>query len=216
MHRAIIVWDLPTRIFHWSLVLLVAMSYTTAKLNLMHCHAVTGEAALSLIIFRFLWGACGSETARFRNFLTGPKRVISHLRRLFQSSPQPLLGHTPSGGWAVLMMLTLLLCSTLSGLVINNDVARVGPLTPRLSALVANAAAPFHALLFDALAAMMTLHVIAVVTYAVLKKQDLVTPMISGRKWVPPCTPPRLAPIALALVFVVLSIVAAALLSFFV
>jgi cytochrome b len=216
MHRAIIVWDLPTRVFHWSLVLLVAMSYTTAKLNLMHYHAVIGEATLSLIIFRLLWGAYGSETARFRSFLTGPKRVIFHLRRLFQFSSQPLLGHTSAGGWAVLMMLMLLLCSTLSGLFINNDVVRVGPLTPRFSALIANAAAPFHALLFDALAAMVTLHVIAVVAYAVVKKQDLVTPMISGRKLVPPCTPPRLAPIALALVSMVLSIVAAALLSFFV
>ena len=216
MHRAIIIWDLPTRIFHWSLVLLLTMSYTTAKLNLMRFHVLVGEAELSLIIFRLLWGTCGSETARFRSFLTGPKHVIAHLRQLFRFNPQPPLGHTPTGGWAVVMMLTLLLCSTISGLLINNDVVRVGPLTPSISALIANAAAPFHALLFDALLAMVTLHVIAVATYAMVKKQNLLTPMITGRKIVSHCASPRLAPIALALVIMVCSIIAAALLSLYV
>ncbi len=127
--RGVIVWDLPTRAFHWLTVALVAAAYATWRLNWMDWHAWCGDALLALLLFRLVWGFVGSDTARFARFLASPRAAAHHIARLFTREPDTQVGHNPAGGWMVLLLLALLLGQTLTGIVDNNDVADAGPLT---------------------------------------------------------------------------------------
>ena len=193
-------WDLPTRLFHWLLVALVAGAYLTERLNWMGWHVRIGESILALVTFRLLWGLAGSETARFRSFLASPAAALRHLRRMVRHEPDSQVGHNPAGGWMVLLLLALLLAEALTGIYINNDIANQGPLTDWVPASVANGIMDLHSLLWDALLAAVALHVAAIVFYAV-RGDNLLWPMLTGRKRLAPGIPaPRRAPVWLALV----------------
>jgi cytochrome b len=107
--RSVPVWDVPTRLFHWLVVVLVPAAYATWKLNWMDWHVRIGETLLALVLFRLLWGCFGSETARVHNFLTSPAAAWRHLRHVFRREADQQVGHNPTGGWRVLLLLALLL-----------------------------------------------------------------------------------------------------------
>jgi cytochrome b len=214
--RTVLVWDLYTRLFHWLIVALVPAAYATWRLNWMDWHVLIGNALLTLLLFRLIWGFVGSETARFARLLASPRCAARHLARLFHREPDEQIGHNPAGGWMVLVLLALLFGETLTGIVVNNDVADEGPLTGIMPAKLANLLTDLHAVLWEALLAAMALHVTAIVIYAVAKGHNLLHPMLTGRKWLPDrSAPPRLASFALALLVLACSATAAALLANF-
>ena len=140
----ILVWDAPTRLFHWLIVALVAAAYVTQKLNWMDWHAMAGDGVLVLLLFRLAWGACGGETARFAGFLASPRATIAYLKHVSRREPDVQIGHNPAGGWMVLALLGLLLGETLTGLYALNDIAQAGPLTELTPAHVANLIDALH------------------------------------------------------------------------
>jgi cytochrome b len=212
--RVVVVWDLPTRAFHWLTVALVAAAYATWRCNWMDWHARVGEALLGLLLFRLAWGVVGSDTARFARFLASPAAAGRHLARLFQREPDDEIGHNPAGGWMVLLLLALLLGQALTGIVVNNDVANAGPFTDIMPATVANVVTDLHGLLSDALLAAVALHVVAIALYAAAKGHNLLRPMLTGRKFLPgDRAPPRLASAARAILALAGSAAAAALLA---
>jgi cytochrome b len=212
--RPVLVWDLPTRLFHWLMVVLVVAAYVTVRLNWIDLHVRLGETLLVLVLFRLLWGCFGSETARFRSFLASPAAALRHLRHMFRREPDLEVGHNPAGGWMVLLLLVLLLGETLSGLFVLNDVADVGPLTERVPAPVANAIAELHASLWAALLVAVALHVLAIALYAAAKGHNLLRPMLTGRKLLPgDIRAPQLAPAGLALLLLLVAAVAVVLLA---
>jgi len=157
-------------------------------------HVRAGEAVLTLVVFRVLWGFFGSTTARFAGFVASPRAAVAHLARMLRREPDRQIGHNPAGGWMVLFLLALLSVETLSGIYINNDIADEGPLTELIPAPVANAINAIHWIFWDALLAAIALHVAAIFIYATAKGQNLVTPMITGWKVLPGNVPqPRLA-----------------------
>ncbi|HLH50048.1 MAG TPA: cytochrome b/b6 domain-containing protein [Roseiarcus sp.] len=183
--RLVPVWDLPTRLFHWLAVGLIAAAYATWRLDWMVWHARAGYALLALLLFRLLWGCFGGETARFRSFVAPPKAALRYLRRALRGAPERHIGHNPAGGWMVLLLLALMLGQALTGLYVDNDIADEGPLTEFVPAAVANAIAALHDdFLWDALLAAAALHVLAVAAYAA-KGRNLVAPMITGRARAP-------------------------------
>jgi cytochrome b len=183
--RIVIVWDAPIRVFHWLIVALVAAAYATWRLNWMVWHGWVGEAVLTLLMFRLLWGFFGGETARFSRFLTSPRTAFEHLKYALRREPDHQMGHNPAGGWMVLLLLGLLLAETLTGLYVANDIADEGPLTEIVPAWAANAIASSHAILWDALLAAIVLHVLAIAGFAAIKGQNLLRPMITGTKVFP-------------------------------
>ncbi|OAJ54779.1 hydrogenase [Paraburkholderia ginsengiterrae] len=206
VNRRVLVWDAPTRLFHWLLVVLVAVAYTTLKLNWIDWHVRSGEAVLVLLLFRLLWGCFGSETARFRSFVTSPVSALRHLPHLFRREPDVQVGHNAAGGWMVLLLLTLLLLETLSGLYVNNEVADNGPLSEWVPAWFANAISTLHAVVWNLLLAAVALHVLVIALYAVVKGHDLVRPMLNGYKALPASvSAPRQAPAWLALLLLMIS-----------
>jgi cytochrome b len=194
MRRLVTVWDLPTRLFHWLVVALVAAAYATWRLNWMEWHAWVGDALLALVLWRLIWGIFGSETARFSRFLAPPRAVLHHLAAIRHREPDRQGGHNPAGGWMVVLLLALLLGQTLTGIYVDNDVADVGPLTELTPAPIADLITALHAWLWDALLAAVALHLLAVLVYVVIKRHNLVLPMVTGRKRLPESVPaPRLA-----------------------
>ena len=198
--RKVLVWDAPTRLFHWLSVVLVAACYITFRLSWTKWHVLTGEALLALVVFRLLWGVFGSDTSRFSRFLVSPMAGIRHLSHLHHREPDTQIGHNAAGGWMVLVLILLLLGLTLTGVYVNNDIADQGPFTELAPAPVANLINKLHRILWDALLAAIVLHVLAVLTYAVVKRHNLLWPMLTGRKRLPPEFPgPRMASITRAL-----------------
>jgi cytochrome b len=183
--RRVRVWDLPTRVFHWLAVLLVALAWVSQHMNWMDLHVRAGETLLALVLFRLLWGIAGSETARFTRFVASPAAAWRHLRHLGRREPDVQVGHNAAGGWMVLFLLALLLVETLSGLYDNNDIADEGPLSQFVPAAVANAIAAIHAYGWDVLVAAVVLHVCAIAVYALVKGHNLLGPMVTGTKRLP-------------------------------
>lgn len=194
MDRKVRVWDVPTRLFHWLTAVLVLAAYVTLQLDWMTWHVWIGDAVLVLVVFRLLWGFFGSDTTRFAQFVSWPRAALAHLAHTFRREPDRQVGHNPAGGLMVLVLIALLLGETLSGLYVNSNVANEGPLTEFVPARVANVVTALHWIFWDALLVAVALHVIAIVTYATAKGQNLLTPMITGSKSLPSdVTPPRMA-----------------------
>jgi len=203
------VWDTPTRLFHWCLVLLFVTAYASSQLDWWQLHLLAGYAVLVLLFFRLVWGFIGSETSRFANFLVSPLAGLRHLKHFRYLEPDTQIGHNAAGGWMVLILLGVLGLQVGTGLFSNHHGTVNGPLTKYVGHATSNLLADVHSLLFDLLMAAVILHVVTVVAYFVVKKQDLVRPMITGKKRLPAATrAPRLANPLLAAVVLLATIAA--------
>ena len=214
------VWDLPIRLFHWVIVALVALSYLSISMadgpqgGWMLAHFVCGYLMAALLLFRLVWGIVGSETARFRRFLGSPLAGLRHLRDFGRRDPDDQVGHNEAGGWMVLLMLALLAAQTGTGLFTNVDGRREAPLAKYVGEAASGQLTSIHAALFNVLLALIALHVAAIVAYAIVKRHDLVRPMVSGKKRLPATTrAPRMASSLLALLVLIVAAVAVALLA---
>lgn len=195
------VWDAPTRLFHWALVLLVAGAYATIQLGWIDWHFRFGYAILALLLFRLAWGVVGSDTARFTRFLHNPLSALAHLRHFSRREPDTEIGHNAAGGWMVVLMLALLLFQAGSGLFSNDQTFSEGPLAKLVSGAWSDRISGWHVFNFNLVLGLIGLHVLAVIGYAVVKRHDLVRPMVTGMKRLPATlAAPRIAPIGLAAV----------------
>jgi len=183
--RVILVWDSPTRLFHWATVALIVVAYVAYLLGWMDWHARAGDAVLTLVVFRLLWGFFGSDTSRFSRFVAAPRAAFAHLRRLFFREPDRQVGHNAAGGWMVLLLLALIFGEALSGVYVQNEVANQGPLSDITPARIANAITAILRIFWDAILAAVALHILAIALYATAKGHDLVRPMITGVKMLP-------------------------------
>ena len=170
------IWDLPTRLFHWALVGLIAFSWWTAEEQYDDLHMYSGYAVLTLIIFRLLWGLFGSSTARFANFVRGPRAVFGYFRGSWQG-----IGHSPLGALSVVALLVLVTVQVSLGLfATDEDGIMAGPLAGLISIDASETAVDLHEDLFNVLLALIALHVAAVIFYKVRGK-SLVRPMVTGK-----------------------------------
>jgi len=186
--RRVRVWDRPTRLVHWSLLLLVALSWWTAANDHLTWHVLSGLFILGLTLFRLIWGVLGSETARFASFLRGPRTVLAYAATLFDRvRPSAIrVGHNPLGGWSAMLLLLLLLIQACFGLFsVDIDGFDAGPLAALISFENARWAAHWHHRIFTLLLALIALHVAAVAFYLAVRHDNLVAPMLSGDKAVP-------------------------------
>ena len=173
------VWDLPTRLFHWLLVALVGFSWWSAENDELDLHIWSGLAILSLLVFRLLWGLVGSSTARFVNFVRGPRTIIAYVRDLKGWRP---IGHSPLGALSVLALLGALAAQVGLGLfAVDNDGLSEGPLAYLVSADASEEAADLHEDLFEVIKILVGLHIAAILFYRLALGKKLVGPMITGK-----------------------------------
>lgn len=174
------VWDVPTRLFHWSLVILIVVAWLTAEKQ-MTIHRGAGYAVLGLLAFRVWWGLAGGSTARFSDFVRGPGAVRAYLKASREGTEGEHAGHNPLGALSVLALLGVVAVQVILGLfAIDEDGFEGGPLSDRIDFDLARQIAEWHELAFRVLQGLVVLHLAAIVFYAVRKRQDLVRPMITG------------------------------------
>lgn len=180
------VWDAPTRLFHWALVLLIGALWWTGEQRMLDWHRLAGYGILTLLLFRLAWGFVGSTTSRFSNFVRAPHKVASYVGgSLFRRGSGPHIGHNPLGGWSVIIMLLLLAIQVGMGLVaVDVDGIESGPFSYLVDFETGRWAAEIHHLLFNVLLAVIALHVVAAIFYLVYHRHDLIGPMVVGaRRW---------------------------------
>jgi cytochrome b len=197
MASRIPVWDVPVRLFHWALAVLVVSSYTTGKLggNWLEWHMRSGYAILALLAFRFAWSVVGSETARFSTFLRGPRVAWDYARGLLSGRGEPAFGHNPLGGWMIVAMLAILVVQAVSGLFADDEIATQGPLAVKVSNAWVARMTRVHGFNQWLIAGAVALHVAAIAFYQWFLKVDLVGPMVHGSADVRvPRAPPAFVP----------------------
>jgi cytochrome b len=176
--RRVRIWDVPTRLFHWLLVVLLGLMWWSGKSERMQLHLLAGSCIVGLLVFRIIWGFVGGSTARFANFLSGPRTVMRYIKGHAARS----LGHNPLGGWSVVAMLALLCVQVGLGLFASDeDGLNAGPLSHFVTFDQAVKLGRNHALIFNLILAMVALHVAAILFYALVRRRDLVRPMLHGR-----------------------------------
>jgi cytochrome b len=170
------VWDLPVRLVHWTLAGLIVFSWWSVHNHHTDWHIWSGCAILTLLIFRLLWGFVGSSTARFSNFVRGPRTVAAYLRGYWSG-----VGHTPLGALSVVALLAALAVQVGLGLVSEDeDGIYTGPLYRLVSIDTSDKARDLHELWFNVVLGLIVLHVAAIIFYR-LRGQHLTKPMITGR-----------------------------------
>jgi len=182
------VWDPLLRIFHWLLALCATAAWLLGEYgpNVMTLHFYFGYAVLGLLAFRLVWGFVGPANARFASFVYGPVTVLGYLRQMLRRQPTYRRGHNPVGGFFALLLLTVLTVHAVTGLFADpEDYINVGPLAHLVSDDLTRKALSWHNTLSSVVLGLVALHVAAIGFYALWKREDLVRPMITGRKQVP-------------------------------
>lgn len=170
MSRRILVWDVPTRVFHWLQVLSFTIAYLTAfSERLRNYHVTLGYILLGLLVFRLLWGFIGTRYARFGSFLFTPREITAYLRSLLKDNPMHYLGHNPLGSVAVWLLLALGMVVSVSGVLALQDEA---------SDLVIE----MHSISTNVMIGLILLHILGVLVSSVLNRENLVVSMITGVK----------------------------------
>jgi cytochrome b len=184
--RILRVWDLPTRTFHWALVVLLIVAWLTGEDEdwIFVIHSFAGYGVIALVIFRLAWGVVGNRHARFWSFVRGPGQVWAHARALMRFSPPRFLGHNPLGGWMILALLGVAAAAAVTGLFVAEDEA-AGPLASLVSHATAEALEEVHEALANILIALAVAHVVGVLADWLLTGDNLVRAMVTGRKQVP-------------------------------
>lgn len=185
-NKKVRIWDLPVRLFHWTLVVLLITSYFSARAggDWMNLHFWSGYTILTLLLFRIAWGFVGSTTARFSHFVKGPAAWFVYLRNFVTGRRTYDVGHNPVGGIMVLVLIVAVLVQAVAGLFsADTDLGTVnGPLANLIADKWVDRLTDFHKWWINVLIWLVALHILAALIYLVWKRQNLIGPMFSGRK----------------------------------
>lgn len=181
-NKRVLVWDLPVRLFHWLLVFCLIGSWYTSEgdRGLIDIHMLFGYAILALVLFRIFWGFIGTRYAKFTEFLPSKNELKNYLN----NNNKPYLGHNPVGSLMVLFMLLLLLLQAVSGLFMTDDIFTNAPYFDSVSKSTQSFMSLIHNNIFDIIVIVSILHISAILYYLIVKKQNLIWAMFTGKKWV--------------------------------
>ena len=178
------IWDSPTRLFHWMLVVLIGLMWWSGEQRMLDWHRLGGYAIITLLLFRWSWGIVGSTTSRFSALAATPGQVLSYLRHSVRHRGKASsLGHNPAGGWSAIIMLLLLTAQAGLGLIsVDVDGIESGPFAYLVEFETGRWAAGLHGALFNILLGIIALHIAAVVFYLIYHRENLIGAMITGSR----------------------------------
>lgn len=210
-HHQVQVWDIATRIFHWSLVIFVCINLFlvdpeggTATI----VHFISGFVIFGLLIFRLFWGFVGSEYSRFADFIYSPSKTIAYGRQLLRRRPGHYPGHNPLGGWMIVFLLIILMAMVGTGLFASTRHA-AGPLAHLVTAPQSATAGLVHSVLSNVLIALIIGHIAGVAFDWIITRENLIRSMFTGRKAVPgTLSKPMIAPARRAIIVALVAIAA--------
>jgi cytochrome b len=168
--QAIMVWDMPVRVFHWLLVICFAGAWLSSESErLAMIHYAFGYTACLLVLIRLVWGVIGTRYARFRQFLKGPKAVLGHFMAMLRGHPHHDVGHNPAGGLVMFALMLLILLIGFTGYLTVKD-------------FLGNFASEMHESVASLALGLVILHIIAAIGMSVIERQNLVRSMLTGKK----------------------------------
>lgn len=178
------VWDLPTRIFHWTLVALFIFLIVSGDIggDLIEWHFYAGYMLSGLLVFRLFWGIAGTSYARFSSFVRDPIHTLGYTGRMLRGNAEHHYGHNPAGGMMVIALIVLLALQVLSGLVTTDDILWDGPFYSMVSDETAELGGEIHETVQLILQIMVGLHVLAIIFHKVRYRDPLIPAMLHGNK----------------------------------
>jgi len=176
----VMVWDPFVRIFHWVLVVGFTIAYLVEEPQIVHVWA--GYLVAGLIVARVVWGFVGSKHARFSDFIYRPSTVIAYLRDLVRMRGERYLGHTPAGGYMMILLLIMLAATSIAGLIVYGGEEQAGPLAGMVSEATAEQFEEVHEVLANITLALVLIHIVAVLFASHVHKENLPRAMVTGRK----------------------------------
>ena len=178
-----LVWDLPTRLFHWMLVISFSVAWVTSDDNrYLDFHVFGGYTFFGLLVFRTVWGMVGSHYAHFRTFAHNWSSLHGYAKGLLNGQATRYLGHNPIGGLAILVMIGLGFLVSISGLVVFGGEEGHGPLAGVIPFEVGHAAKNIHEILVWLMLGLVAVHIIGVIAESFIHKENLIWSMFSGYK----------------------------------
>lgn len=184
---AVPVWDWPVRVVHWAMVFCLVSLVITGlrKGEAMLWHMRFGEVLLALVLFRIAWGFAGSGNAKFSSFLRGPRAAVRYVRSRVRPPHEIHVSHNPVGGWMVIALLLAMLVQATLGLYSNDDILWDGPLAQKVAKDTSDLLSSIHRRFAWVVVGLAAFHILAVLVYLVAFRENLVGPMIVGRKRLP-------------------------------
>jgi cytochrome b len=177
------VWDVPTRIFHWSLVTaFVALLVASRTESNLETHVTTGYTALALVLFRILWGFSGNKFARFSDFLKGYTETKLYFKQLIARKPPDQAGHNPLVGWLVIFMIGMIITIALTGMVVYSGEENKGIFAGFFSFTTAQYAHHIHVFMANIFICIIVIHLIAALIHEFYFKEKIITSMLTGKK----------------------------------
>ncbi|MET0355726.1 MAG: cytochrome b/b6 domain-containing protein [Cellvibrio sp.] len=182
--KTVKIWDLPVRVFHWSLVILFITAYVTNSLgpNYFKYHLWSGYALIILVVFRLIWGLVGTYHARFINFVSNPVATIKYALSVFKRKDAHYLGHNPLGAVMVVVLLLAILVQAVTGLFTNDEIINLGPLYAYVSDELSLELTSLHRQLFYWIVGAVVLHIAAVLFHLWFKRDNIIKAMFTGNK----------------------------------
>ena len=182
--RAVKAWDLPTRLFKWTLVLLIIAAWVSSSFAdpVMTVHKAVGYAVLTLLVYRVLYGFFGASTARFKAFVRPPSDVIAYFRALRANTARPYLGHNPAGGAMIVLLLLACGVQAVIGLFASDGVTASGPFADRIGDRLSGWATSIHATWFYVILGLAAVHIGVNLYYQFRKRDNVIGAMITGQK----------------------------------
>jgi cytochrome b len=181
MSEKVLVWDLPLRIFHWSLVISFAVAYLTED-DWITVHAWAGYVVGGLLLFRLFWGFIGNRYARFSGFICSPQISIQYLRDLMAGSAKRYIGHNPAGALMIVILLLSLLLTVLTGLAVYAADQNAGPLAGLIGSHYEDLWEESHEFLANFSVFLVCIHIIGVLLESFLHQENLARAMVHGFK----------------------------------
>ena len=180
------IWDLPTRIFHWTLALLILYQLSTSLLGEgpSETHLYVGYVITTLVLFRISWGFYGGTTSKFINFLYAPSTVLNYLFKK-NSQNRQFFGHNPAGGYSVIFILASVAIQTITGMFCDDDIMLAGPLRSLVADDTTSIINQIHSINAWFLLGLITLHLVAITWHYFFKKDNIISPMVTGKKNAP-------------------------------
>jgi len=182
------IWDPVTRVWHWVLALAVSVGWSFGKFmsfEVIQWHFYIGYLVLGLMLLRCFWGFVGPAPVRYRSLVSSPAQTLQYLKTIASRTASGSPGHNPLGALSVIAMLLVITAQAVIGLFAESeDFFEYGPLAEFVSQATINQMTSWHRFNADIILILVILHVSAILFYLLWKKENLITPMINGWKWV--------------------------------
>lgn len=178
------VWDPLVRLFHWSLVLAFTIDFVTED-DFLLLHVVAGYTIMGLLLVRLVWGFIGPRYARFSDFVYSPATVLAYLKDILTLRGKRYLGHNPAGGAMIVLLLSSLILTTLTGLAVYAAGENAGPLAAWFGHAAKSQAKlleEVHEFFANFSLLLVVIHIGGVVYESLLHRENLARAMINGRK----------------------------------